>query len=209
MDLTPIEIEPTVPTAIPEYIEEVIVPGRPIEPVLDGNEIMKSGLTRNEETLAKLVNEYRVSIGQSPLTVSKSLTTVARTHVKDSNENKPYMNVDSRGVKGNGHSWSDKGEWNPVTYTPDHEYASLMWSKPSELTSYEGNGYEISITGGSINLTPEVALEKWIASSGHKAVIDGDGYWDNMNTMGIGIEGPASHIWFGEEEDPAGYYNIR
>ena len=45
------------------------------------------------------------------------------------------------------HSWSDKGPWSACCYTPDHAQAQCMWDKPSELTNYPGNGYEISAAG--------------------------------------------------------------
>lgn len=170
--------------------------------------ILECGLTRDELALANLINEYRISINKAPFTISKSLTEVARTHVKDSNENNPMNGIDIRGIQGNGHSWSDKGNWKPVTYTSDHKYAELMWSKPSELTSYRGAGFEISAWRSS-NMTPNTAMKGWLGSPAHKAVIDGDRDWEDLNTMGVGIDGKYSHVWFGVESDPEGYYEIR
>lgn len=168
-------------------------------------EVSSDNLTQNEKKLALLINEYRKSLNLEPVTISKSLTSVARTHVKDSNLNHPENGTDAKGVKGNLHSWSDKGSWKPVCYTSDHTYSDLMWSKPSELTKYTGNGFEISIysSGG---LTPKAAVDGWKSSSGHNAVMIGEGPWSELNTMGIAINGNYSHVWFGMEDDPEGYY---
>ncbi|GKV57375.1 hypothetical protein NCCP2222_33220 [Sporosarcina sp. NCCP-2222] len=171
--------------------------------VKDNYAIDAATLTEKEKELAKLINDYRISLGLKPLPISKSLTTVARTHVVDSNQYAPEKNVDVRGVKCNLHSWSSNGKWSDVCYTPDHEYAKRMWDKPRELTSYPGNGYEISVYY-SAEMSPSVALKAWQGSSGHNNVIIGDGAWSNLSTMGIGIHGNYAHVWFGKESDPAG-----
>lgn len=141
------------------------------------------------------------------LSLSVSLTEVARTHVQDSNTNQPENQVDERGIQGNLHSWSYTGNWQGVAYTGDHLYASLMWSKPQELTAYTGNGYEISYYTSGI-VEPERALGGWKSSSGHNDVILGNDGWNFLTTMGVGIEGNYSHVWFGADPDPAGYYHI-
>ena len=77
-----------------------------------------------------------------------------------------------------------------------------MWDKPSELTSYKGNGYEISYwTSGTA--TAEGALSVWKSSSDHNAVIINQGIWDNNNwqAIGIGIYKGFAVVWFGEEKD--------
>ena len=128
------------------------------------------GVSEKEAKLYYIINAYRESQGLSKLSFSKSLTIVARTHVSDSNTYTPEKQRDSRGMQGNLHSWSNHGSWTPVVYTSDHEYAANMWSKPRELTSYTGNGYEIS-SWNSGNITPEDALDLWENSSGHNAVM--------------------------------------
>ena len=168
---------------------------------------LPDALTEDEEELAILINEYRQSLGLEPLTVSRSLTKVARYHVYDVINHVDLELKDYRGIKGNLHSWSDKGPWQQVIYTPDHYYAELMWSKPRELTNYRGNGFEISYYRSS-GATPEAALNGWRFSNAHNNVITGVGYWENLVTMGIGIHGNYSHVWFGKEEDPDGYYTI-
>ena len=172
------------------------------------NELMSQGLSNKEAMLYYLVNEYRESLGLPKLSLSRSLTQVARTHVADSNAYSPENQVDARGIQGNLHSWSGNGSWTPVVYTSDHYYASLMWSKPRELTSYSGNGYEISAGTSGYSMTPEKALDLWKGSSGHNAVIIGSGNWSMLKTMGVSIDGGYAHIWFGSDADPAGYYDV-
>lgn len=168
-------------------------------------ELVEKGLTYDEAELAMRINEYRRQIGKSEFKISKSLTTVARTHVIDSNTYNPKEQYDDRGIKGNGHSWSKNGSWSGGAYTGDHKHAELMWDKPRELTEYLGNGYEISIYG-SATITPSGALGGWKSSEKHNDVIIGEGYWDKLTCMGVGIDGNYAHVWFGVEEDPEGYY---
>ena len=171
------------------------------------NALMAMGVSEKEAKLYCLINAYRESQGLPKLSFSKSLTTVARIHVADSNAYAPENQVDSRGVRGNLHSWSGNGSWTPVVYTSDHQYANKMWSKPRELTSYTGNGYEISSSSSGV-ITPEGALELWKNSSAHNAVITGNDGWGILKTMGVSIDGKYAHIWFGSDVDPAGYYDV-
>lgn len=168
-------------------------------------ELVEEGLTYDEAELAMRINEYRRQIGKSEFRISKSLTTVARTHVKDSNTYKPEEQYDERGIKGNLHSWSNNGPWSGGAYTSDHKHASIMWDKPRELTSYPGNGYEIAMWCSGV-ATPDMALDGWKKSAGHNSVIIGSGFWDKLTCMGVGIDGSYSHVWFGVEDDPEGYY---
>ncbi len=165
-------------------------------------------LSADEKKLAKLVNDYRMSLGLPALKISKSLTKVARYHVLDSNVNSPENQIAANGEKGSLHSWSDKGEglWKPVIYTKDHKYSWLMWSKPRELSDYEGDGYEISCWKRT-GMTPALALKLWKTSPTHHSLIISDGVWKDLTCMGVSIRNKYAHIWFGEAADPAGYYS--
>jgi hypothetical protein len=151
----------------------------------------------SDGTLFGEINAYRVENGLEEIPMSKSLTKVAETHVKDLVENQP--------VKGNCnmHSWSDKGSWTSCCYTPDHASADCMWNKPRELTSYKGNGYEIA-AWYSIDITPEMALKLWKESSGHNNVILNKDVWKDLEwkAMGAAIYQGYAVVWFGEETDP-------
>ena len=155
-------------------------------------------LTAEERKLYDIIMDYRKQKGLPSIPVSPSLTIVAQTHVKDLVENKPNTG------NCNMHSWSAKGKWTPVCYTDDHANASGMWSKPRELTSYKGEGYEISHwTSGLANAAQ--ALRGWQGSSGHNQVMVNEGIWKNMNwqAIGIGIYGGFAVAWFGVARDEA------
>lgn len=165
------------------------------------------GLTEKEAKLYYMINAYRESLGLPKLSFSKSLTEVARAHVRDSNTYTPENQVDSRGVQGNLHSWSANGSWTPVVYTSDHEYQDKMWSKPREITNYTGNGYEISSWSSGM-ISPERALNLWKNSPGHNSIMTTQGSWSFIKTMGVSIYGHYAHVWFGSDADPDGYYDV-
>lgn len=169
------------------------------------------GLSEKEAKLYYMINAYRESLGLPKLSFSKSLTEVARAHVRDSNAYTPENQVDSRGVQGNLHSWSGNGSWTRLVYTRDHNYANGMWSKPREITNYTGNGYEISAQYSGL-ISPETAIGLWKNSPGHNSImttqITSDVDWSFIKTMGVSIDGHYAHVWFGSDTDPDGYYDV-
>ena len=203
---TPSAIESGITTVPTTVISNDNVDGES-ERVIVIRELREYGLSEAEANLYYLINEYRESLGLSKLSFSKSLTSVARAHVKDSHDYTPRLQLDERGIQGNLHSWSNNGNWSGGAYTPDHEHAQIMWDKPSELTDYAGAGYEISVYH-SIGIDPKLALDLWKSSPGHNEVIIGDNDWSFITTMGVAMDKNYSHVWFGGDEDPAGYYDI-
>jgi hypothetical protein len=151
-------------------------------------------ISQEEKKLFVLINEYRKKHKRPPVPLSKSLCHVASEHVKDLALNHPDKD------ECNLHSWSSKGKWTACCYTDDHKKASCMWSKPSELTSYKSNGYEIACMG--VN-TAEGALECWMGSPGHNDVILNNAPWERMkwNAMGIGMHEEYAVVWFGTVSD--------
>lgn len=149
------------------------------------------------DSLVDVINKYRLENNLSEIPVSPSLTIVAETHARDLAVNYVFSE------KCNLHSWSDKGNWTPFCYTSDHANAQLMWDKPRELTSYEGNGYEISVFR-SDTMTVDVALELWKNSEAHLDLILNKGIWKDVEWKAIGgaINGKYAVVWFGEETDP-------
>ncbi|WP_176737020.1 CAP domain-containing protein [Oligoflexus tunisiensis] len=159
-------------------------------------------LTAEEQTLARLINEYRVSKGLPAVPLSTSLSRVAQIHTWDIATNHPNTGTGANGVPCDLHSWSNKGTWSPICFTgPEGEF---MWSKPRELTSYPSNGFEISAGAGG-SLTPEAALNGWKSSGPHNDVILNQGPWTGTwQAMGVGIYHGYAHVWFGEVADAAG-----
>ena len=168
-------------------------------PVNQGNGVSKTCLSTEEAKLVELVNKYRRSRGLPALAAGRSLTHVAQAHVKDLMQNRPA------GGRCNMHSWSSKGKWTACCYTRDHKQAKCMWRKPQELTSYRGNGFEIAYGSSRSRITAASALKGWQGSPGHNAVMTNSGMWKRpWGTMGVGLYGGYSVIWFGNEKDPAG-----
>ena len=159
-------------------------------------------ITTDEMNLYELIMQYRKENNLSRIPLSPSLTYVAQTHAKDAYDH--YSEIPS-GC--NMHSWSAYGPWEKCDYYPDHRNAECMWSKPRELTSYKGDGYEIicSYNPPTIAvLDPEGALDCWKSSNSHNSVILNRGIWSDSNWMSIGVgmfKGVAC-VWFGDEMEP-------
>lgn len=82
-----------------------------------------------------------------------------------------------------------------------------MWDKPKELTGYKGNGYENAYMH-SWGAKANTALQSWKNSRSHNVVILNQDTWKNRQwkSIGVGIYGIWAVTWFGEEEDPDGYW---
>jgi len=79
-----------------------------------------------------------------------------------------------------------------------------MWSKPSELTPYTGNGYEIAFWTTDTAFTAIEALTSWKTSPPHNSVIINFGMWQDSDWKAIGVaaEGNYAVVWFGDMSDP-------
>ncbi len=158
--------------------------------------IHSQSLSIEEKKLYDLIMDYRRQNGLPVISLSKSLTFVAQTHVYDLDKNNPNQG------NCNLHSWSSNGNWKPCCYTSDHKQAKLMWSKPSELTNYTGNGYEIAHKS-SDKATAIGAINSWKSSTGHNDVILNQNIWssNSWKSIGIGIYNNYAVVWFGKEND--------
>lgn len=161
-------------------------------------------LTKAETELYKLIISYRKEKGLPAVKLSASLCYVARMHARDQVDN--YQS----GTRCNMHSWSENPAWSSCCYTPDHKQAKCMWDKPRELTSYKGDGFEISFWSTNQYPSPEDAakdmLDGWKKSTGHNDMITNRNMWKNVEwkAIGIGIYGGFANVWFGEVADSAG-----
>ena len=152
-------------------------------------------LSKEELKLYNLIIEYRKSYGLPEIPISKSLTFVAQTHVKDLMLNNPDT------ADCNLHSWSNKGKWEPCCYNGNHAKAACMWEKPRELTKYTGLGFEIAAYSGNY-ISAQIALEIWQNSPRHNDVILNNDVWkQEWKAIGIGIYGNYAVVWFGNAID--------
>lgn len=156
-------------------------------------------VSQDEYKLYELINSYRKSKNLPRVPLSKSLTYVAQVHAKDLAENNLIQG------NCNAHSWSAKGKWSSCCYSPDHAKAQCMWDKPRELTTYQGDGYEIAYFT-SATVVPAQALEAWKESKGHNMIIVNSSQWKSIkfNAMGVGIYKGYACVWFGSEKDIEG-----
>jgi hypothetical protein len=114
---------------------------------------------------------------------------------------------DNQPVKGNCnlHSWSDKGKWTNCCYTNDHAQAACMWNKPRDLSTYKGDGFEISYWQ-SDGANANSAISGWKKSTPHNNMMINRDIWKKVswNACGVGLYGNYAVVWFGREVDPAG-----
>ncbi len=159
------------------------------------NRLHSQTLSADEQALFDIIMDYRRSLNLPLIPISRSLTLVAQTHAHDLNNNQPDQGVC------NLHSWSNKGKWKACCYTDDHAQANGMWSKPGELTTYTGYGYEIA-AWSSEAITAEEALDLWKSSPGHHSLIINSGPWlKKWQAIGIGICNGYALVWFGNEKE--------
>ena len=152
-------------------------------------------LSTEETALYEMIMEYRAQKKLPAITLSASLTTVARAHVEDLAAHPPKGRC-------NLHSWSNSERWSRCCYTDGPKSYKCMWDKPRELTTYTGDGYEIAYwNGGGAGASD--ALAGWKKSKGHNTVIINKGIWKEVQwqAIGIAIYGEYAVVWFGKEHD--------
>lgn len=166
-------------------------------------------LSEEEKKLYVLISGYRQMNELEKIPLSRSLTFVAQSHCRDLVNNAPDKNTC------NAHSWSETEKWTGCCYTPDHKMSNCMWSKPGEMTPYQGYGFEIACGSSdelykSFVMTAEYALHSWKESTGHNNVILNKEAWADQtwNAIGVGIYKGFACVWFGRETDPAGEITI-
>lgn len=162
--------------------------------------------TTAERDLTALIGQLRTAQGLPAVPVSRSLSRVARLHVRDLNLYRPDSGADGRGQPCNLHSWSANGPWTAVCYTDDHQYRLQMWTKPREITQvYTDNGFEIAHTDRA-GATPAGAIAGWSASPAHLDVLLQRNAWAayEWKAVGVAIEGQYAVAWFAATPDPAG-----
>lgn len=167
-------------------------------------------LSATEGELARLVNEYRASLGLPPMLISKSLTLVAQQHAWDSVNNSNAWPAPPAGKTCNMHSWSgnvnpalQQGTWTANCYTSDHANAQGMWNKPGEIAGFPGEGVENSFASSG-TASAVGALTAWKNSPGHNNVITQQGGWGPMASMGVGVLNGVAHLWMSSTLDPVG-----
>lgn len=154
-------------------------------------------ISETELKLYNLINDFRRSNDLPAIPLSPSLSYVARLHVNDLYYHRPDT------AHCNLHSWSDKGIWAECCYGRDIFNNTCMTSKPRELTTYKGKGYEIAFWE-NLDAVPEIVLDLWMNELASRNLILNVGAWGEMNwkALGVGIQSGYAVAWFGMDEDP-------
>jgi Ca2+-binding RTX toxin-like protein len=163
----------------------------------------QDAISLEELDLYHAITAYREGLGLEAVPLSRALSATAGRHVADLREN-----VWGAGLElpegATLHSWSD------APHPADGSAPEVMWDAPARLgTGYASPGYEISAAGFA---TVGAALEGWIASPAHEAVLANTGAWAEVEflAMGVGVDtspgagpyaGRVFHVWFGEAPD--------
>ncbi len=135
--------------------------------------------------LMDAVNKHRASLNLPIIPISDDAWLVAASHNWDlSNNNTGWS---GRGQTGcSSHSWSNQpGKWTGCCYELTSPNGNCMWSKPKEIAGNSMKGYEIG-SGGKFNPTPDGALQMWLKSAPHRAVIENTDIWKNIPWKGFG-----------------------
>jgi hypothetical protein len=152
-----------------------------------------------EVELYNMINEYRKLYDLPPIPLSRSLSYVAKTHVRDLFFNRPDQGAC------NFHSWSDKGKWKSFCYPKDEKKNFSVWDKPKEITPYKSKGYEIVYWENNPVMIDSI-LPFWRSIDYFNSFLIYTGKWQGKTWMaiGIGIYENYAAVWFGEVPDPEG-----
>ncbi len=155
-------------------------------------------INTDELRLFDLINHYRTERGLPVLELSKSLSFVAQTHLRDLYINQPYDNKNC-----NMHSWSDQGSWTAFCFPKDQTRRKSVWDKPKELTSYPGQAFEL-VYWTNEQVIPEEAMEQWRGIPASAALLLNTGKYskNNWKVAGVSIYKGFASVWIGEARDP-------
>ncbi len=170
------------------------------QPGKQGKEVPSSFcISPMEYKLYTMINDYRARYDLPPIPLSKSLSYVASTHVKDL-----FLNNPDRGSC-NSHSWSANGYWKPFCYPRDENKKNSVWDKPKELTKYKGKGYEIVYWENSAAVIDSI-IAFWKSVDYFNGFLMNTGKWNGMkwNAIGVSIYENYAAAWFGELSDQEG-----
>ncbi len=156
-------------------------------------------ISNNEYRLFNLIDSLRSENELPELQLSISLSFVAKTHVKDLNDNNPDTSIC------NMNSWSDKGNWTACChnkYLPDPE---CIVEKPSELTNYTGEGHELAYWEFG-NASADSVFRLWNELDQTRNFLLNQEKWNSYKwkAIGIGIYNGYASVWLGEAIDKSG-----
>lgn len=153
-------------------------------------------INQKEYQLVELINQYRAKLMLDPITLSKSLSFVARTHAADLS--KYYQAEDDCNM----HSWSDRGDWKAFCFPADQNRKNDVKDKAKELTNYSGKAWEITYWDNT-ELDLNNVLDFWKGIEYTSSMLTNTGKWSDKvwKSIGVGIQDGYVLVWLGQNED--------
>lgn len=155
-----------------------------------------SVLTAEELHLLGMLNDFRVRSGLTSIPHSPSLSKVAAIHAADLIFYKPAEKGCTL------QSWSDSGNWRPCCALKDKAGMECMKSKPKELTSYGGDGYEL-VYWTDEQAVADDAASMWLRTTASQDMILNRGKWAKLKwkACGVAIREGYVLLWLGDKPD--------
>jgi len=153
-------------------------------------------ISAEEYQLYQLINDYRKAFALPEIILSKSLSYVAITHVRDLAAN---FNPDTIC---NMHSWSDKGRWTPICFPSGQSKKNNIRLKAKEIIGYPTIAYEITYWSNVEN-SPRQILSFWRKNKVSSNMLLNQKKWGNISwkAIGVGIEDGYAVVWLGKAVD--------
>ena len=153
--------------------------------VFSGAACAGDDLSQVEAEMIRIVNDYRIQNGTSPLEPHPGLNRVANRHLADLEQN--FQNLT--------HSWS-----NCPYDIADRKTWPCITGAPVRLgTGYAGNGFENLFRVAAGSATPSAAVEVWKKSPPHNSLMLNLGVWSQIrfDAIGVAIRGQWAALWVG------------
>lgn len=160
------------------------------------NKIKDICISKKEYRLYTLINAFRIENDLPEISLSGSLSLLAKLHINDLIENHPDTSIC------NLHSWSDKGDWKACCYNKYIFEPSCMYDKAKELTNYKAKAYEM-VFWESPEAHPDSVIQIWINTFTSADIILSRNKWENFmwKSIGIAVKDEYAIVWFGEIKD--------
>jgi len=154
-------------------------------------------ISEQEKRLYLLINNYRIKNDLPEIQLSKSLSFVAKTHVKDLYDNRPDTSIC------NLNSWSDKGRWTACCHSPYLPKPECILNKPRELTTYQHDAHELAFWEMT-DTHPDSVFGFWTDTEETRNFLINEGKWKKHKwvALGVGLYHGYASIWLGEARDP-------
>lgn len=156
-------------------------------------------ISNTENQLFNSINQLLIENGGKELSLSKSLSYVAKLHINDLSENHPDTSICNLS------SWSDKGDWTACCYNSYVPNSECMWNKPKELTNFRYRGYEMALYFEEEYNSDSIMQLLYSSKKALAMLLTKDDYSSKKwICMGIGINENYTSIWLAQRADNAG-----